>query len=110
MIMTTLGITKEEIIYQFIISLNKGGYANGVYASDLVEKAINEYNMLMEKNIIKEISYIEPGKLTDDPHVRVCKKPAGDFNTRMYNVATRPYEEEDGEETMRMLDNIMCNP
>ena len=94
--MTTLGITKEEMIYQFIISLNKGGYASDVYAEEVVETAIGEYDALVEKDIIKEIAYVEPGKPTDDPHVRVCKSPAGDFNTRMYNVTTHPVSFEDG--------------
>ena len=54
MTMTNLGATKEEIIYQFIISLNKGGYASGVYAGEVVAKAIGEYDALVNKGIIKE--------------------------------------------------------
>lgn len=91
--MTTLGITKEEMIYQFIISLNKGPRDDT--SGEIVCKAINEYNKLIEEDIIKEIAYVEPGKPTDDPHVRVCKSPAGDFNARMYDVATHPVSFED---------------
>lgn len=66
--MTTLGITKEEMIYQFIISLNKGGGANNAYAEQIVEEAIDEYNALIENDIIKEIACVEPGKSADNPH------------------------------------------
>ena len=54
MTMTNLGVTKEEMIYQFVISLNKGGYASGVYAGEVVAKAIGEYDALVNKGIIKE--------------------------------------------------------
>ena len=75
--MTTLNMTKEEMIYQFIISLNKGGYADDAYASDVVETAIGEYDALIEKDIIKEIAYVEPGEPTNDPHVLKCKTARG---------------------------------
>lgn len=75
--MTTLNMTKEEMIYQFIISLNKGGYADDAYASDVVETAIGEYDALIEKDIIKEIAYVEPGKPTNDPRVLECKTVRG---------------------------------
>lgn len=54
MTMTNLGMTKEEMIYQFVISLNKGGYASGVYAGEVVAKAIGEYDALVRDGIIKE--------------------------------------------------------
>ena len=54
MTITNLGATKEEMIYQFIISLNQGGYASGVYAGEVVAKAIGEYDALVNKGIIKE--------------------------------------------------------
>lgn len=65
--MTTLGITKEEMIYQFIISLNKGPSGDDT-SSEIVCKAINEYNKLIEEDIIKEIACVEPGKSADNPH------------------------------------------
>lgn len=54
MIMTNLGITKEEMIYQFIISLNKGGYADKTYAEGIVEEAIGEYDALVNNGVVKE--------------------------------------------------------
>ena len=51
---TNLGITKEEMIYQFVISLNKGGYADNAYGSDVVEMAIDEYDALVRDGVIKE--------------------------------------------------------
>ena len=81
--MTTLGMTKEEMIYQFIISLNKGGYASGVYAGEVVAKAIGEYDALVEKDIIKEIAYVEPGKPTNDLRARICKPTVLEDNEEM---------------------------
>ena len=57
--MTNLNKTKEEIIFELVLSLNKGdsGYATG-YGSDdspRVENAIIQYNALVKAGIIKEI-------------------------------------------------------
>ena len=86
--MTTLNMTKEEMIYQFIISLNKGGYADKAYAEKIVEEAIGEYDALLKNDIIKEIAYVEPGEPTNDPHVLKCKtargcKSANDFDANL---------------------------
>ena len=48
---TNLGKTKEEIIYELLLSLNKGN--NGYYA-DRVYAAIYQYNQLVTENIIVE--------------------------------------------------------
>lgn len=54
MTMTNLGMTKEEMIYQFVISLNKGGYADKAYAEQIVEEAIDEYDTLVKNGVVKE--------------------------------------------------------
>lgn len=95
MTMTNLDKTKEEMIYQFIISLNKGGYADDAYASDVVEMAIGEYNALVEKGIIKEE---ESNKKLQEGinklRSQMIMDAAGDFNARMYDVATFPISPE----------------
>lgn len=53
MTMTNLGMTKEEIIYSFIIAINKGP-AGGDSSGEIVCKAINEYNKLVKEGIIVE--------------------------------------------------------
>lgn len=89
--MTTLGITKEEMIYQFIISLNKNSLQYDT-SDEIVCKAINEYDKLIEKDIIKEIAYVEPGEPTDDPHVLKCKTARGCKSTNDFdaNLAIYP--------------------
>lgn len=49
--MTNLKKTKEEIIYEILLSLNKGGRG---YVEDRVEDAIEQYEELVEEGIIKE--------------------------------------------------------
>ena len=49
--MTNLNKEKEEIIYELVLSLNKG---NSCYASERVEIAIEQYNRLLENGIITE--------------------------------------------------------
>lgn len=46
---TNLGKTKEEIIYELVLSLNKGNYG-----WDRVETAISQYNKLVQLGIIEE--------------------------------------------------------
>ncbi len=53
MTMTNLGMTKEEIIYSFIIAINKGP-AGGDPSGEIVCKAINEYNKLVKEGIVVE--------------------------------------------------------
>lgn len=43
--------TREEIIYELLLSINKSG---GVFALN-VDYAINQYDKLVEKGIIKEV-------------------------------------------------------
>ena len=52
MTMTNLNMTKEEIIYNFIIAINKGPRDDT--SGEIVRKAINEYNKLIEEGIIIE--------------------------------------------------------
>lgn len=47
---TNLGKTKEEIIYELLLSLNRG---NSGCASDRVHEAINQYQKLVRAEIIK---------------------------------------------------------
>ena len=57
--MTNLNKTKEEIIFELVLSLNQGdsGYATGYGSSDSprVNSAIIQYNALVKAGIIKEI-------------------------------------------------------
>ena len=50
--MTNLNKTKEEIIYELVLSLNQG---NCRYAEDRVEIAMAQYEELVEEEIVKEI-------------------------------------------------------
>lgn len=49
--MTNLNKTKAEIIFELLLSLNKG---NTSYSGDRVELAIRQYYDLVQKGIIKE--------------------------------------------------------
>lgn len=49
--MTNLKKTREEIIYELLLSLNNG---NSGYINSRVEYAIEQYEKLVEENIIKE--------------------------------------------------------
>lgn len=48
---TNLNKTKEEIIYELVLSLNQGSSS---YASDRVNIAVIQYNKMVENGIIKE--------------------------------------------------------
>lgn len=50
--MTNLNKTKEEIIYELVLSLNKG---DSYYVDCRVDVALSQYNKLVEKGIIKEV-------------------------------------------------------
>ena len=49
--MTNLNKEKEEIIYELLLSLNKG---NSCYASERVEVAMAQYDTLVKNKIITE--------------------------------------------------------
>ena len=49
--MTNLNKTKEEIIYELLISLNQG---NSGGASTRVDVARKQYELLLEEGVIKE--------------------------------------------------------
>ena len=67
MTMTNLGITKEEIIYQLALRVSTVDVWH-VEPFDIVNKATKIYDELIEKDIIKEIACVEPGKSADNPH------------------------------------------
>lgn len=55
--MTNLNKTKEEIIFELVLSLNRGdsGYIwNGNKADERINTAIAQYESLVEKGIVKE--------------------------------------------------------
>lgn len=47
---SNLGKSKEEIVYELLISLNKG---NSGYAGERVQAALDQYNKLVRAGIIK---------------------------------------------------------
>ena len=49
--MTNLNKTKEEIVYELVLSLNKG---DSYYVDQRVDVALEQYNKLVEKGIVKE--------------------------------------------------------
>lgn len=51
MTMTNLGKTKAEIIVELVLSLNKG---DSYYIDERVNIAVEQYDKLVEKGIIKE--------------------------------------------------------
>lgn len=55
--MTNIGKTKEEIIFELVLSLNKGdsGYLwSGDKATPRVNAALAQYEALVEKGVIRE--------------------------------------------------------
>lgn len=58
--MTNLGMTKGEIIYQLVYSLNMGGDR---YGRAIVIEAIEEYEKLVEENIIEELTVEKPAEV-----------------------------------------------
>lgn len=55
---TNLGKTKEEIIYELVLSLNKG---DSYYIDERVNVAMGQYDKLVEKGIVKEVKANENG-------------------------------------------------
>jgi hypothetical protein len=49
--MTNLNKTREEIIYELVLSLNKG---DSYYAMQRIDFAIDQYNQLVKNGIVKE--------------------------------------------------------
>lgn len=52
--MTNLNKTREEIIYELVLSLNKG---NCSYSGDRVEMAIRQYNEFVRCGVVKEVQH-----------------------------------------------------
>lgn len=85
---------KGKIILELVKSINAG---NSLPYNLVVEKAINEYNELVKRNIIEP-----PYEHSNDIEEYKYK-----YHTHLDNNIEKP---EDWEESLRMLDNIMCNP
>ena len=88
---------RGKIILELVKSLNAG---EGVYkhvAAEVVDRAVNEYNELVKRNIIEPPYEQRPNNIEE----------------YKYTASTHPYEEEEPEgweESMRMLDMMMINP
>ncbi len=50
--MTNLNKTREEIIYELVLSLNKG---DSYYAAQRIDLAIEQYNALVKNKIVTEL-------------------------------------------------------
>ena len=92
---------RGKIILELVKSINAGA-ANGYSYNLVVEKAVNEYNELVKRNII-EPPYEHSNNIEEYKY---------NYSSVIKSNTPPPYEEEpEGwEENMRMLDNIMCNP
>lgn len=84
---------RGKIILELVKSINTG---NSLPYNLVVEKAVNEYNELIKRNII------EPPYEHSNNIEEYYK-----YHTHLDNNIE---ESEGWEESMRMLDNIMCNP
>lgn len=72
---------KGKIIFELVKSINAGA-ADTLPCNLIIDKAINEYNELIKRNIIES----------------------------PYKHSNNIEESEGWEESLRMFDNIMCNP
>ena len=85
---------KGKIILELVKSINAG---NNIPYNLVVEKAVNEYNELVKRNII-EPSY---------EHSNDIEEYKYKYHTHLDNNIEEPKGQE---EELRMFDNIMCNP
>lgn len=76
--MTNIKKTREEIIYELVLSLNNG---NVCYVNDRVKLAIDQYNQLVENKIVKNL-YTEESEC-DCNHQWVLKE--------YYECAAEPF-------------------
>lgn len=86
--MTNLNKTREEIIYELLLSLNNG---NTCYVNDRVKLAINQYDSLIENKIITEwcehdwefVEQYQSPLNTSDEYKWKCAK-CGEVEIRQY--------------------------
>lgn len=87
---------RGKIILELVKSINAGA-ANGYSYNLVVEKAVNEYNELVKRNIVEP-----PYEYSNNIEEYKYK-----YHTHLDNNIEEP---EGWEENLRMFDNIMCNP
>lgn len=62
-ILTNLGKTKEEVIFELVLSLNQGGHSYTTLQGEAMPRidwAISQYEKLVESGIIKETEVEAP--------------------------------------------------
>ena len=87
---------RGKIIFELVKSINAGA-ANKLPYDIVIEKAVNEYNELVKRNII-ESPYEHSNNIEEYKYK---------YHTHLDNNIE---ESESWEENLRMFDNIMCNP
>lgn len=88
---------RGKIILELIKSLNAGEGAYKHVATEVVDRAVNEYNELVKRNII-EPPYEHSNNIEEYKYK---------YHTHLDNNIK---ESEGWEESMRMLDMMMINP
>lgn len=93
---------RGKIILELIKSLNAGEGAYKHVAAEVVDRAVNEYNELVKRNII-EPPYEHSNNIEEYKY---------NYSSVIKSNTPPPYEEEpEGwEESMKMLDMMMINP
>lgn len=89
---------RGKIILELVKSLNTGEGAYKHVAAEVVDRAVNEYNELVKRNII------EPPYEQRSNNIEEYKYK---YHTHLDNNIEEP---EGWEESMRMLDMMMINP
>ena len=88
---------RGKIILELVKSLNAGEGAYKHVAAEVVDRAVNEYNELIKRNII-EPPYEHSNNIEE-------------YKYKYHTHLDNNIEEHEGwEESMRMLDMMMCNP
>lgn len=87
---------RGKIILELVKSINAGA-ADKLPYDLIIDKAVNEYNELVKRNII-EPPYENSNNIEEYKYK---------YHTHLDNNIEEP---EGWEESMRMLDVIMCNP
>lgn len=86
---------RGKIILELVKSLNAGEGAYKHVAAEVVDRAVNEYNELVKRNII------------ESPYEHNNTEEYYKYHTHLDNNIEEP---EGWEESMRMLDMMMINP
>ena len=75
--MTNTGKTKAEIILELVLSINRGDSAG---IERRVHWAVQQYNDLVARGIIKEVEHYDEQKLTTEEDVsKLFRPPVGPF-------------------------------